>query len=91
MAAMGLFETRWEADHEGHRVAVTRSEWTKGLRLSWDGRLLARKRWSMLGTGELAGEAHVNGQPVSVRVTVAALTGCRVDIDGRAVAVRKVR
>ncbi|MBX3270319.1 MAG: hypothetical protein KF729_08655 [Sandaracinaceae bacterium] len=93
---MGLLETRWEAQHQGHRIVVFRNELTKGFSLEWDGEELARRRWSWIGLGTLAGTAEVDGEPVEVHVELDwggdGLNGtCTITVGGQRVTASRVR
>jgi hypothetical protein len=94
---MGILGTRWEAEHAGHSIVVSRNELTKGFSLEWDGTEIARRTWSLIGLGELHGSAESNGQPVEIHVAIrwgglSELDGkCTVTVDGQEVPVRHVK
>ena len=73
---MGMLKSRWEADYQGHRFTVTRTELTRGFKLEYDGRLVDKKSWSLIGVGELDGTIETAGKTVPVHV---ALGYTRVD------------
>lgn len=94
---MGILESRWEADYQGHHFTVTRTELTRGFKLEYDGRLVDKKSWSLIGVGELDGTIEHEGKSVQVHVT---LTGrlplsdaqeCEITVDGNDVPVRTVK
>ncbi|MBK7585647.1 MAG: hypothetical protein IPI67_36360 [Myxococcales bacterium] len=101
---MGMLGTRWEAEHEGHELVVSRNELTKGFKLEWDGTEIARRSWSWIGLGELHAtadatrgsyrEAHRQVE-VQVAITwggVNALDGeCTITVDGHEIPVRHVK
>ena len=94
---MGLLSTRWEGEYEGHALAVSRDELTKGFKLEWDGVEIARRTWSWIGLGALDATAEVNGAPVEVHVAIrwgglSELEGtCTIAIDGEEIAVKLVK
>lgn len=94
---MGLLGTEWTAEFEGHKLAVTRNEVTRGFKLEWDGVDIAHRRWSLVGLGELHTSAEANGRPVDVKVViywggVSELDGkCLITVDGKELAVAHVR
>jgi hypothetical protein len=94
---MGLLGTRWEAEYEGHHLVVDRNELTKGFSLEWDGAEIARRRWSLVGLGELHGSADAEGRHHEVHVSIewaglSNLNGeCIIKVDGKEIAVRNVR
>lgn len=91
-----MLETRWEADYAGHKLAMTRTEITKGFALAWDGVDIAQQRWSWFGLGELRGSAQVEGKAVQVLAAlrwggITELRGkCTITVDGNPLAVRHV-
>ncbi len=98
---MGWITTRWEATYQGHAIAVTRNEIGRGFRLEWDGREIARRRWSLFGLGELDGDVVVDGSSHQVHVTLSVGKGpgegfltdgrCVITVDGATVACSHVR
>lgn len=91
---MGLLETRWEAQHEGHNITVFRNELTKGFTVEWDGREIARRSWSWIGLGEVAGTAQVDEEPIEVHVLIdwGGLDGqCTVTVGGRPIVADRIR
>lgn len=94
---MGLLGTRWEAEYEGHRLAVNRNEVGRGFAIEWDGREIVRKSWSLLGLGRLQGSVEVDGKPVEIAIAIgwagfSDLDGkCTMTVGGTEVPVRKVR
>lgn len=64
---MGILSTRWEGEHQGHRVAVVRNELTKGFAIEWDGEVIAERSWSWIGHGKLTATAELGGEPVEIR------------------------
>jgi len=91
---MGILNSRWEADYEGHHFTVTRTELTRGFKLEYDGRVVDKKSWSLVGVGELEGKIEHEGRSVTVR---ASLIGrlplsneqeCFIQVDGKDIAVR---
>lgn len=97
LQGMGLLGTRWEAEHEGHALVVSRNELTKGFSLEWDGVEIARRSWSWIGLGELHATAELDGKPVEVRVAISwgglsQLEGkCAISVDGKELAVKYVK
>lgn len=90
---MGLFKSRWEAEHRGHRIVVARNEVTKGFRLEWDGQEVARRTWSLTGVGELLATVQLDGKPTEVRAVLDATFGdgqCSVEVGSEAIPVRDV-
>lgn len=65
---MGFLATRWEATHEGRSFTIDRNELTKGFAISSEGAVIAQKRWSTIGTGELEGTVVLGGRSVTVKV-----------------------
>lgn len=98
---MGWITTRWEATHEGHAITVTRREIGRGFAVAWDGREIARRRWSWFGLGELRGTAEADGTRHEVHVTLSVgkrpgegfLTDgrCQVTVDGTDIPITHVR
>ncbi|MCK6534559.1 MAG: hypothetical protein L6Q84_16415 [Polyangiaceae bacterium] len=94
---MGILETRWEADYEGHKVTVFRNEVTKGFNLEWDGSEIARRSWSWIGLGKLEGTAEHNGEPVEVQVAIEwgglrQLDGtCTLSVGGKEIVATRIR
>lgn len=93
---MGILGTRWEAEYEGHHLVVSRNELTKGFKLEWDGEEIARRKWSLVGLGELHGSAEAKGRPVTVKVViywggVSEMDGkCLITVDGVEIPVKHV-
>ncbi len=94
---MGILESRWEADYHGHHFTVTRTEVTRGFKLEYDGRLVDKHGWTLIGVGDLEGSIEMDGKQVEVRAT---LTGrlpfskeqeCEIRVDGQAIPVRTVQ
>jgi hypothetical protein len=91
---MGILGTRWEGEHAGHRIVVSRNELTKGFAIEWDGVEIARRTWSWIGLGELQATADLEGKPVDVRVSIewgglSQLDGrCTATVDGKPVALQ---
>ncbi len=94
---MGLLETRWEAEHDGHNVVVSRNEVGRGFKIEWDGVEIARRAWSFLGLGELHGTAEAGDKHYDVRVALEwagfkDLNGkCTITVDGAEIACKRVR
>jgi hypothetical protein len=94
---MGILGTRWEGKYDGHDVAVSRNELTKGFQLDWDGSEIARRTWSWIGLGELPATVELEGRPVDVRVALewgglSDLNGkCTVTVDGNYVSMTRVK
>ena len=94
---MGILGTRWEGTYEGHSIVVSRNELTKGFQIDWDGQEIAKRSWSWIGLGELAGTAELNGKPVEVHVALEwgglkQLDGtCTVTVDGTKVPVERAK
>jgi hypothetical protein len=93
---MGLLTTRWEAEHEGHNVTVSRNEVGRGFTLEWDGREIARRSWSFIGLGELHGSADHDGGHYEVQVSLEWGGGindgiCKITVDGKPLTVKHVR
>ena len=94
---MGILGTRWEGNHEGHSIVVSRNELTKGFSIEWDGDEIAKRAWSWIGLGELAGTVDLNGRSVEVKVAIEwgglkQLDGtCSVTVDGENVPVEHVK
>lgn len=97
LAAMGILGTRWEAKYEGHEIAVSRNELTKGFKLEWDGTEIARRTWSWIGLGELQATAELDGKPVDVHVAIewgglSALDGtCTITVGGKKIPTTHVK
>lgn len=93
---MGLLGTRWEAEYEGHKLVVSRNELTRGFSLTWDGDEIAKRRWSLVGLGELHTSAEANGKQVDVKVVIywggfSEMDGkCMITIDGKEIPVTHV-
>lgn len=94
---MGILGTEWDAEFEGHALVVSRNELTKGFKLEWDGEVIASRRWSWVGLGELHASAVSKGRELSVKVIiywggVAEMDGkCLISIDGAEIPVRHVK
>lgn len=102
---MGLLKTRWEAEHRGHRIAITRNELTRGFSIWWDGDEVARRSWSWIGLGELKATVDLHGEgyrdgkrtvEVVVAITIPESQGeldghVALTVDGEPVAVRHVQ
>jgi len=94
---MGILGTRWEAEYEGHKLAVTRNELTRGFALEWDGEVIAKRRWSLVGLGELHSSADVKGKETEVHVRIhwgglKELDGiCEITVGGNAIPVTHVK
>jgi hypothetical protein len=89
-----LLTTRWQAEHEGHKLEISRNEMTRGFSLAWDGEQIAHRRWSLVGIGELHASANVAGsdgglRPVDVKIVLNVGGECTAIVDGREVPVRK--
>ena len=93
---MGWLTTRWEAQHAGHNITVTRNEVAKGFSVEWDGREIARRAWSFIGLGELHGTADSDGAQHEVHVSLE-WGGkiddgvCKITIDGTPLEVKHIR
>ncbi len=94
---MGILESKWEAEFQGHRFLVSRTELTRGFKLEYDGTLVDKKSWSLIGVGDLDGTIEVDGKNVPVKVT---LTGrlpfskeqeCEIWVDGKPIPVRTTK
>ncbi len=98
---MGFITTRWEATYEDHGITVTRNEIGRGFALEWDGREIARRRWSLFGLGELHGTVDLDGRHHEIHVTLSVGNGpgeglltdgrCTVTVDGAPVEARHIR
>ncbi len=94
---MGILGTRWEAEYEGHKLAINRNELTKGFNIEWDGEEVAKRKWSLIGLGELHGSVEAKGKPVDVKVVIhwgglSELDGvCVVTVDGVEIPVKHVK
>lgn len=94
---MGLLASRWEAEHDGHRIVVRRNELTRGYSLLWDDVEIARRIWSLVGLGELHGSAAVGDGHVEVEAVLtfgapSETDGhCSILIDGEDIPVRHVK
>lgn len=77
--------------YRGHTIAVSRSELTRGFSIRWDGRLLGRRWWTLLGAGELAVEADVDGARVPVVARLEPISQCRLTVGGDPVETRRTR
>jgi hypothetical protein len=98
---MGFITTRWEATYEGHGITVTRNEIGRGFALEWDGREIARRRWSWFGLGELDGTVDAEGKDHAIHVTLSVGNGpgeglltdgrCTITVDGSPVEARHIR
>jgi hypothetical protein len=92
-----MLETRWEAEHDGHNVVVTRNELGRGFKLEWDGVEIARRAWSFFGLGELHGTATSGDKHYDVRVALewagfSELNGsCTITVDGVEIPSTRVR
>jgi hypothetical protein len=89
-AGMGILASRWEADYEGHRFTISRNEVTRGFRVEYDGRIVSKKRWSLVGLGELRGMIEHGGRELPVKVELTLMSGCVLAVGGRRVATRTV-
>lgn len=92
---MGILGTEWDAEFEGHKLAVKRNELTKGFKLEWDGEVIASRSWSLVGLGELHSTAVANGKEVEVKVTIQ-FAGfndgkCTITVDGQEIPNRLVK
>jgi hypothetical protein len=87
---MGLFHTRWEAKHEGVTLTVARNEFTRGYRLECDGCVVASKRWSLVGLGDLYGSIRIGGRQTPVHVELTIPRDCRIQVDGKVILGRRV-
>jgi hypothetical protein len=87
---MGLMRSRWEADYEGHRLTVSRNELTRGFALECDGRVVAQKRFSLLGIGELHGTLPLGDHALPFSVALDIPSSCSITVAGRPLSVRKV-
>lgn len=91
---MGILSSRWEADHQGHHFTVTRSEVTRGFTLEYDGRLVDKRSWSLIGVGDLEGTIELDGRSVKVHVTLFGRLPfsneqeCEIKVDGQPIPVR---
>ncbi len=94
---MGILGTRWEAEFQGHKIVVSRNELTKGFSLEWDGDEIARRKWSLIGLGELHGSAEFEGRNHDVKVAIewgglSEMDGhCSITVDGTDIPVKHVR
>jgi hypothetical protein len=105
LSAMGLLATRWEATFEGHNLTVSRNEVGRGFSLEWDGRVIAERKWSFVGLGELHGSAEAGDRHHDVHVALtfptaqqikegglAAMDGhCAITVDGAEIPVTHVK
>ena len=90
---MGILRCRWEADWNGHRFTMHRNEVTKGFSLECDGRVLAERRWSLIGTGTLSTDLDSNGQAVRVEMKLPLSfrrSACELSVDGQPLEVRQI-
>lgn len=92
---MGILGTRWEGNYEGHAIAVTRNELTKGFHILWDGKEIAHKTWSLIGLGELHASAMHGDKVHDVKLALewslgTEGSGCKVTVDGNAVDMKHV-
>jgi len=93
---MGLLTSRWEADYEGHHFTVTRTELTRGFKLEYDGRLVDKHSWSLVGIGELEGTIEAGGRALRVHATLFGRLPfsneqeCEIEVDGTKIPVRTV-
>lgn len=82
---MGMFSTRWEAQYLGHAFTVTRSELSRGYAILVDGQQIAKRSWSLVGTGTLHGTVELSGRPVAVDIALKVGGKCELSVDGQAV------
>lgn len=90
---MGLLRCRWEADWNGHHFTMDRNEVTKGFSVACDGRVLAERRWSLVGIGTLTAEIESNGRTVRVEMHLPLSfrrSACNLSVDGQPVQVRQI-
>ena len=87
---MGILETHWEGEFEGHRFTVHRNEVTKGFRLEYDGHLAAKKKWSLIGTGEIEGKIDHGGREVDVKLVIPAFEQAKLFVGGTPVTLKQV-
>ncbi len=98
---MGFITTRWEATCEGHSITVTRNEIGRGFALEWDGREIARRKWSWVGLGELHGSVDLDGRHRDIHVSLRVGKGrgkglltdgaCTITVDEHPLEVRHIR
>lgn len=94
LARMGLLSTRWETDYEGVHLTVNRNEVTKGFWIEGDGRILAERRWSWIGTGDLEADLEVGGRTVRLHATLPLSfprSRCVLRADGRDLPLRQIK
>jgi len=93
---MGILSSRWEADYDGHHFTVSRSEVTRGFKLEYDGRLVDKQSWSLIGVGDLDGSIEIDGRTATVHVTLfgrlplSKEQECVITVDGKAIPVTTV-
>jgi hypothetical protein len=88
---MGLLHTSWKAEFQGHPIAVERSEVTRGITVSFDEQVIAKKAVTLIGLAELEGSAVVEGRPVPVHVSLNLGSECVIRVDGQSVEVTRTK
>jgi hypothetical protein len=87
---MGILGTYWKAEYEGHHFTVSRNEVTKGFNLDCDGRVAAKKSWSLIGTGEIVGKIEHAGREIPVKLVIPAFAEAKLYVDGAEVKLKQV-
>lgn len=86
---MGLLVTEWAATHDGHPITVRRDELTRGFTVYHREREVAKKKWSLVGTGEVEGTIREGERELPIRVKVSFPSKCQIWIDGQRLDVTK--
>ena len=88
---MGLLKTGWEAKYEGHKLVVSRNEFSRGYKLQWDGEEVASRAVSLVGLGELEGTVDMDGRARAVKVELDIGSKCKITVDGKELDVKRVK
>jgi hypothetical protein len=88
---MGLLETDWKAEYEGHTIEVARNELTRGFEARIDGLRVGGKLVTLVGLGTAEGTFELGGRQVPVKVELKMFSHCNVWIDGKPVEMTRVK
>lgn len=93
MRRMGILSCTWEAEWNGRTFTIRRDELTKGFSVEHEGKVLAKKSWSLAGVGTLEASFDAEGRavPLIVELPLSLSDACKVTIDGAAVPVRQLK